>query len=308
MMFKNSARLLFTNFDKVWKLLVYHILSIAIAFGLVAVFYQDYLSIATFAYDEADMASVFQAGTLYGSSIPAALTSITNFVIIFFNELFVISVGKGIYFCFVVFFLFPILFNVGKYVVCEMMYGYMSSCRKQSFTGTFIKTLGSSMIYSLVKVIYSLPFNVLVALSMWGLTRVQNPTFDYIMPFAFVIIPAILLGIKSLLNAGWAAAKVVYNHNIFTSFTIGIRAVFRHAVEVFSTNFIFYLLAIVLSVVLGAYSLIIILPLLSPLVYIFEMVMFFSSQGMRFYVDADNIVSPKKLEEVDRIEDAKYLL
>lgn len=38
------------------------------------------------------------------------------------------------------------------------------------------------------------------------------------------------------------------------------------------------------------------------------MVAFFSSQGMRFYVDGDTILSPKKLEEVDKIEDAKYLL
>lgn len=308
MMFKNSARLLFTNFDKVWKLLVYHIISIAITFGLICAFYQEYLSIAKFAYNEADIASVFQSGTLYGSSIANALTSIANFVIIFFKELFLFSIGKGIYFCIVVFYFFPLLLNMGKYVICEMMYGYMSSCRRQSFTGTYLKTLGSSLVYSMVKVIYSIPFNALVVLSMWGLTRVQNPTFDYIMPFAFVIIPAILLGIKALLNSGWVGAKIVYNHNIFSSFTIGVRAVFRHAAEVFSTTFIFYLLAIVISVVLGAYSLIIILPLMSPLVHIFDMVMFFSSQGMRFYVDTDNIVSPKKLEEVDKIEDAKYLL
>ena len=38
------------------------------------------------------------------------------------------------------------------------------------------------------------------------------------------------------------------------------------------------------------------------------MVAFFSSQGMRFYEDADTIISPKKLEEIDKIEDAKYLL
>lgn len=69
-----------------------------------------------------------------------------------------------------------------------------------------------------------------------------------------------------------------------------------------------FLLAIVLSVILGLYSIIIILPLISPLIHIFEMVMFFSSQGMRFYVDSDTILSPKRLEEVDKIEDAKYIL
>lgn len=87
-----------------------------------------------------------------------------------------------------------------------------------------------------------------------------------------------------------------------------MRAVLRRGARVFSTSFIIFLLAIVLSVVLGLYAIIIILPLISPLLHIFEMVMFFSSQGMRFYVDNDTILSPKRLEEVDKIEDAKYLI
>lgn len=308
MMFKNSLRLIATNFDKVWKLLVYHILSIALTFGLIAVFYKDYLSIAQYAYNQADLGSIFQSGTIFGSTIANALTAVADFVIIFFKQLFAFNIWKGVYFSILVFYFFPVLVNVGKYVTCEMMYGYMSSCRKQSFTGTYLKTLGSSLVYALIKVLYSLPFNALVVLSMWGLTRVENHIFDYIMPFAFVLIPALVLGIKSLFNMGWAPAKVVYNHNIVSSYTIGIRAVIRRAAEVFASTFIFYLLAIVISIVLGAYSLIIILPIMSPFIYIFEMVMFFASQGMRFYVDTDTIVSPKKLEEVDKIDDAKYLL
>ena len=87
-----------------------------------------------------------------------------------------------------------------------------------------------------------------------------------------------------------------------------MRAVLRRGARVFSTSFVIFLLAIVLSMVIGVYAIIIILPLISPLIHIFEMVMFFSSQGMRFYVDNDTILSPKRLEEVDRIEDAKFIL
>ena len=143
---------------------------------------------------------------------------------------------------------------------------------------------------------------------MWSLTRIDNSIFDYIMPFAFVIVPSIFMAIKEVFNAGWAPAKVVYNHNVCKSYSIGMRAVLRRGAKVFSTAFIFYLLAIVLSVVLGLYALIIILPIVSPLIHVFEMVSFFSSQGMRFYVDNDTILSPKKLEEVDKIEDAKFVL
>ena len=143
---------------------------------------------------------------------------------------------------------------------------------------------------------------------MWGLTRIDNQIFDYIMPFAFVIVPSLLIAFKETFNVGWAPAKVVYNHNIVSSYYIGMRAGLRRGARVFSTAFIIYLLAIVLSIVLGLYAIIIILPILSPTVYIFEMVVFFSSQGMRFYVDNDTILSPKRLEENDKIEDAKYIL
>ena len=307
MMFKNSVRLLCANFDKVWKLLVYHILSIGLCIALLCIFYNSYIDAGTLAYNESNLSGAFNSGTLYGSSLANGLTAAIDFVLIFFREIFT-NAGIGIYFCLISFILLPLLLNIGKYVTCEMMYGYMSSCQKQSFTGTYLKTLKNSLTYSIIKVFYCIPFNAFIVLSMWGLTRVDNAVFDYIMPFAFVIVPALLMAFKETFNAGWAPAKVVYNQNVFKSFMIGMRAVLRRGARVFSTAFVIFLLAIVLSVVLGLYSIIIILPLISPLIHIFEMVMFFSSQGMRFYVDSDTILSPKRLEEVDKIEDAKYIL
>ena len=307
MMFKNSVRLLCANFDKVWKLLVYHILSIGLTFGLLCAFYNYYISAGEIAFNESSLNTFLNTGTLYGSNIAGGLTAVADFVIIFFREIFA-NVGIGIYFCLITFVVFPLLLNIGKIVMCEMMYGYMSSCQKQSFTGTYLKTLRTSLSYSIVKVFYSIPFNALIVLSMWALTRINNNIFDNIMPFAFVIVPALFMSFKATFNAGWAPAKVVYNQNIFKSYLIGMRAVLRRGARVFSTAFVIFLLAIVLSMVLGLYSIIIILPLISPLIHIFEMVMFFSSQGMRFYVDNDTILSPKRLEEVDRIEDAKYII
>ena len=306
MMFKNSVRLLCANFDKVWKLLVYHILSIGVCVALLAIFYNYYIDAGSLAYEESNLSSFFATGTLYGSSIANGLTAVADFVIIFFREIFA-NIGIGIYFVIITFIIFPLLLNQGKYVTCEMMYGYMSSCTKQSFTGTYLKSL-KAFGYSALKVLYSLPFNAMIVLSMWGLTRINNQVFDYIMPFAFVIVPALLMAFKETFTGGWAPAKVVYNQNIFKSFSIGMRAVLRRGARVFSTAFIIFLLAIVLSIVLGLYSIIIILPLISPLLHIFEMVMFFSSQGMRFYVDLDTILTPKKLEEVDKIEKAKFIL
>ena len=306
-MFKNSVKLLCSNFDKVWKLLVFHILSFALCAALLCVFFDYFASAFDTAFTDSTLNQMVESGTLYGSKLADGLTAVVDFIIIFMQAVF-INVGIGIYFVLILFIVLPLLLNTGKIVICEMMYGYMSSCQKQSFTGTYLKTLRTSLVYSITKLFYSIPFNALIALSLWGLTRIQNDAFDYIMPLAIVIVPALLMAFKETFNAGWAPAQVVYNQNIFKSYAIGMRAVLRRGARVFSNAFIIFLLALVLSVVLGLYAIIIILPIISPLLHIFEMVMFFSSQGMRFYADSDTIITPKRLEEVDRIEDAKYII
>ena len=307
MMFKNSIKLLCSNFDKVWKLLVFHILTIGLCFGLLCVFAGPYASELTYAWGEADLGRYLQTGTLYGESFFGALTSIANFVVIFFGRIFM-NVGQGLYFCFIVFYVLPFFINVGKYVVSEMMYGYMTAGQKQSFTGCLLKTLPSSMAYSSIKVLLSVPFNALVVAGMWGLTRIESSFMVYLMPFLVIIVASLLLGIKQLFVGGFAPAKITYAHGITRSYGIGLRASLRKSSTIYSSAFVIYLLVLVLTLVFGAYSLIIILPIVFPLLDIFEMVAFFSSQGMRFYVDNETIVTPQKLEEIDKIEDAKYLL
>lgn len=307
MMFKNSIKLLCSNFDKVWKLLVFQILTMGLCFGLLCVFKDQYSSALNFAWNEANLKDYLQTGTLYGSSFSGALTSIMNFVIIFFGRIFS-NIWQGLYFCLIAFYLLPLLMNMGKYVVSEMLYGYMSAGQKQSFTGCLLKTLPSSLAYSSLKVLLSLPFNALIVAGIWGLTRIEGSFMVYLMPFLLVIITSILLGVKQIFVGGWAPAKITYAHNIARSYGIGLKASFRRCDTIFSSAFVIYLLALVLSLVFGAYSLIVIVPVAIPLIYILDMVAFFSSQGMRFYVDSDSIVSPKKLEEVDKIEDAKYIL
>ena len=308
MMFKNSTKLLLANFDKVWKLLVYHILCFAVCFGLLAIFYNFFVESITQAWQEANLSGVFVSGTFYGYSVSGVLHGLVNAAIGFFATIFAENVGIGIYFCLIVFFLLPFLMNIGKYVVDEMLYGFMSSAQKQSFTGTFLRTLGKSTQFAAIKTLYAIPFNALIFLSLYGLSRIQNEVFDYILPLAIALIPALLFAFKQTFNAGWAPAMVVFDVNVAKAYAIGNRAMLRRGARVFSTAFVICLLAIVLSLILGLYALIIILPIVLPFSDIFEMTAFFSSQGMRFYADYDTILTPKKLEEVDKIENAKFIL
>ncbi len=307
-MFKNSFRLLCANFDKVWKLLVYQILSWAIVLALLAPFYNAISTSLVEAWNMYNLGDLFNSGTFYGVNVANALFSLCNATLKFVTILFTSSVGIGIYMLIVLFAVRPILANVGNFVVCEMVYGYMATGAKRGFTGTLLRTLNRSLPYACMRTLYSLPFSALILLSLFGLTAISNPAYGYAMPLLIVVIPSLLFAFKETFVAGWAPAMVVFDYNVFKAYPKGMKASFRRGLRVFSTAFIIYLLAFVLSMVLGFYSLIIILPVIFPLFDIFEMVMFFSSQGMRFYVDNDTILTPKKLEEVDKIDDAKFLL
>lgn len=308
MTFKNSFKLLFANFTDVWKLLVFHILSLGFCVGLLAIFGGQYVEYFQIASAEVDLPAVFETGTFYGASFAQALTTIVNFFLVFFATMFSANIGVGVFYCFVVFVAVPFFFNIGKIVACELVYGYMSAGQKQSFTGTLLKTLRISIPFAITKLLYAIPFNALLAVSVWGLTRINFTGLDILFPFVFVIIIALVFAFRQIFNAGWAPAKVVYNASVSKSYRIGIRAVMRKGLSVFSTALIIYILGIVLTLVLGLYSIIVILPIISPLLHIFEMTAFFQSQGMRFYVDGQTIFTPKRLEENDKIEDIKYLL
>lgn len=306
MMFKNSFRLLSPNFDKVWKLLVYKIITWGMVIALLAPFYTTLWGHLEPVWET--FRTYFANGTFYGVSIAQALLAVCQAVLEYVKVLWVSYPFMAVYFFFVLFFVAPFLANIGKYVVCEMMYGYMASSSKHGFCITLLRTLKRSVPYAAVKALYCLPFDALILTSIFGLTSINHEVYAYIMPFLVVLAPSILFAFREVFTCGWAPAMIVFDQNVFRAFPKGMMASLRRGMRVFSTAFIIYLLAFVLTMVLGLYALIIILPIVFPLIDIFEMVMFFSSQGMRFYVDSDTILTPKKLEEVDKIQDAKYLL
>ena len=308
MMFKNSFRLFCASFDKVWKYLLYQILCWGIIFALLVPFYQVFYSSLVEAWEAHNLAEYFVSGTFYGLNVATALTNIANAILIFVNILFLANPFACIYLMIMLFIVKPILSNIGKYTICEMVYGYMSASAKKSFTGTLLGTLNKSLPYACLKTLYALPFDAVLLLALYGITRIEATAFMYALPFVVVLIPALLLAFRETCLAGWAPAMIVFDKNVFSSFRKGKIVIFRRGLRVFSTAFAIFVLAVILFMVLGLYSLIILVPCLCPLFDIFEMIAFFSSQGMRFYVDADTIKVPKKLEEVDTIKKAKFLL
>lgn len=311
-MFKNSVRLLMANFSTIWKLILYYLIVIGITIGLLTPFFGVLNTAFNSAGEFNQIAKLLMDFNVsvnfiaFVSELNVVLLSIINS----FLALFISNVWVAVYVSFIVFYVFPVLLGLADLAVGQTLFGYMSSLTRYPFLGSYVRMLGRSFRFQLFKNLVYLPFNVLifaVFMATLKLTAVSG-LMVYFLPVVIILPLLLLITLKRTLFSGWMPAIVVYNSNMFVAFGKGIKAVFKRFFVVFSTALIMTIIIFALGYLFGTYALLVIIPLAIMLFYIFEMVMFYSSQGMRFYVDIDTIVKPRLLEESDSFKKVKNLI
>ena len=251
MMFRNSVKLLFSNFATVWKLLLYYLIITLIGVGLVAPVFSSVVEVFrshNFFEVLVDLLTTFNLGTNI-LSIFASFGTVISTLVACILDYFVIHTWLAVYLTFLFVILLPFLYELGGIAAGEILYGYMSSQAKVNFTGRIF-----------------------------------------------------------VLFAGWLPALIVNDCGVWSAFARGLKAVGRRFFRTFSTMLVFVLLSICIDVLFGSIAFLLLVPLGVYFVYIIDFVMFYGSQGMRYYVDADTIISPKRLEEVDRFKRCKDII
>ena len=272
MMFRNSVKLLFSNFATVWKLLLYYLIITLIVVGLVA---------------------------------PVVSTLVACIM-----DYFVIHTWLAVYLTFLFVVLLPFLYELGGIAAGEILYGYMSSQAKVNFTGRIFSSVRKSFKYILAKLLIATPINILIfylVVKVFGLTSLDG-TIKFAVPLIITLVLCLLFTLRLVLFSGWLPALIVNDCGVWSAFARGIRAVGRRFFRTFSTMLVFVLLNICIDVLFGSIAFLLLVPLGVYFVYIIDFVMFYGSQGMRYYVDADTIISPKRLEEVDRFSRCKDII
>lgn len=312
MMFKNTIRLLMANFSTVWKLIFYYLIVLGIVIGLMSPFF----GIINSTFNSAgNLTKLGELLTTFNVSVDF-IGFITNLNLLIFSViesiliLFVSNIWVVIYLMILILYIIPILFGLADLPVGQSLFGYMSSLTKYNFVGSYISMLGRSIRFQLFKNLIYLPFNILIVavfILTLKLTTIGG-LMIYFLPI-IVIIPCILLiSFKRTIFSGWMPAKVVYDCNMFAALGKGMKAVFKRFFRIFSTALVMTIFVFAFSYLFGTYALLVIIPISMMLFYIFEMVTFYSSQGMRFYVDLDTIVKPKLLEECDSFKKVKNVI
>ncbi len=127
--------------------------------------------------------------------------------------------------------------------------------------------------------------------------------------FAFTLC---FIAFKHTLFACWMPATAVLDYSVVKALKQNFKCVFKKFPSIFSNYLSLVLVAFVVNasfaIVTFSVSLVFTMPLTAFVFVICQMVSYFSSQGMRFYVYQDVFISPKRVEEQDKITKLKYLI
>lgn len=312
MMFRNSVKLLFSNFATVWKLLLYYLIITLIGVGLVAPVFSSVVEVFrshNFFEVLVDLLTTFNLGTNI-LSIFASFGTVISTLVACILDFFVIHTWLAVYLTFLFVVLLPFLYELGGIAAGEILYGYMSSQAQVNFTGRIFSSVRKSFKYILAKLLIATPINILIFFliyKVFALTALGG-TIKFAVPLIITVVLCLLVTLRLVLFAGWLPALIVNDCGVWSAFARGIRAVGRRFFRTFSTMLVFVLLNICIDVLFGSIAFLLLVPLGVYFVYIIDFVMFYGSQGMRYYVDADTIISPKRLEEVDRFSRCKDII
>ncbi len=312
MMFRNSVKLLFSNFATVWKLLLYYLIITLIGVGLVAPVFSSVVEVFrshNFFEVLVDLLTTFNLGTNI-LSIFASFGTVISTLVACILDYFVIHTWLAVYLTFLFVVLLPFLYELGGIAAGEILYGYMSSQAQVNFTGRIFSSVRKSFKYILAKLLIATPINILIFFliyKVFALTALGG-TIKFAVPLIITVVLCLLVTLRLVLFSGWLPALIVNDCGVWSAFARGIRAVGRRFFRTFSTMLVFVLLNICIDVLFGSIAFLLLVPLGVYFVYIIDFVMFYGSQGMRYYVDAETIISPKRLEEVDRFSRCKDII
>ena len=297
MSFKNSLKLLASNFSVVWKHLVYVLLSVALTVGLIFLFASPIVDCLVESGWTATAAGLIK--TVYTDPIAVfdvikeiALSFFTvmtqNFSELWFSVLGLLVCGYFVP-CFVT--------NIGFYNVSSVMHKQMTSLLAVGYTQNLISTLRSSVKYSFVKMVLKLPFDIVKILLLLSFFRLSTSFFTNLIFLSLLFALIILItSLELTVLSAFAPCMIDRGGNPFRCFSKSVVPVFKKFMKTYSTSLIICLTVIFVNMFLGVFTvfsgLIVTIPASSVFVAIFGNVVYLASNQKRYYLTRSIIVNP----------------
>lgn len=316
MLFKNSVKVFISNFNLVWKMILYFILGVLLCSGLLALFLNPVIRLIE------DAGFFEKIIDLYSSFITSLnLSEAFQDLSIIFDEAwtFFVSnisqvwwnvVGSGV----VIFFLSVFYQSLSHLAVCNSLHLYIGSLTKQGFFASFGDVFVKNLRLQICRYLVDLPLSLMyIGLFLASLKMFRHNVYlDLLAVVVIVVGFVVLMAFKMMLFSSWAPTMTVMNYGVFKSLRVSLKMNFRRFGRVFSGCIAIVLGLLVLNMFLGLFTFFVGLILAIPVSFIiynaFGMVCVYEGQGMRYYVDIYNVITPNKKEISDKLNDMKFIV
>lgn len=316
MIYKNSIKILLSNFDIVWKTIVYYILVFLFTGGLCYLCISPIYNIMTETGLNNDIVATYSEFltnlnlTQLFSSINDILTNFVSIIADNIGRLWINFVGLF----FIIFFVRVILCNLTIMASCNSLNYYMGSMNKHGFYYSFGEVFAKNIKVQLLYFVISFPLKVLNYLAFYFALKLFNYSFviSILAIFLIVIGFVLLITFKYILFCGWIPTMVVMNYGIIKSLKVSIKNTFRILPRVLSV-----IIGVVISIFLANFLIglftfmvgfVITIPASYLLYSVLGMVLVYEGQGMRYYVDVYNVITPQKKENSDKLKNMKFII
>lgn len=316
MIFKNTFKLLLTNFNLTYKILLHKLivflLSLGIAGTIGAPFLLHLTELNFFPYILNETIELFENINI--GNIFIYFKTIFNEIIFTLKNLDINLLINSLIAIFSFFVVYGLLSGLSELAVIDCLNSNMSSKTKLSYFKSLISKILKSFAMNIVKFVMFIPYIICIALLFYysfifydlygGIAKVLIP---FLLFLSFVLITGFYIS----LNLGFSPSIIVNGESIFKSFKRGFCAIKKKYIRVLSTSVMIVFVLTIFNLFFSVFSffagLILTLPITSLVMNLFKIVSYYECNGMRYYV-GENIRTPLKVCEQDKMKKLKYIV
>lgn len=194
--------------------------------------------------------------------------------------------------------LFSIFYYVFLYTVTDIMNAFMSSDSEYGFTSNLVANLSKSIKFALAYVGLSLVMLVFIISLSVGLGFLFSAWNNFVGIMVAYFMLLLTLSIKRALFAGWMPAYVVSDMTLKESLVANFKVAQKYFRDALGMYFMVYLIALILSLVVGVLTLgigfMVVISLCTVYAQAYDLVNYYHFCGKKYYKDAQNVVDPTK--------------
>ena len=304
MSYRNSVKLLISNFSIVWKQLLYLLIISLLCFSISYSILIPTIKLIRAEGIISEITSIFETIYTAPSELFTAVQNTGAHLVSCLKANFGTiwpSIFGAIIFARII---FSILKYISYYNVTSVMHMKMTCFVEVGYTRNLISNLSPAFRYAFSRIVYSIPFTVVKALTLVLYFKSASSIISVVIGLFICFMVLIMLSaIETSLFVGHAPTMIEQNGegSAFKAFLVGCKSVFKKYARILSNAIVICITIIVLNLFLGIFTvgsaLLITLPASIVFKCIFDLSAYLGATGKRYYLAENTLAVSNQSEQ-----------